>query len=105
MAVRNQVCATLTIPSGSDTSNEVIVADYAWARLYMPAALTGTEVSYESQPKEGEAYFAAPAADVTTFVASGYDKVPDVPMGGYSLRIVSDDTEDADREFQIVLNT
>jgi len=106
---RSQVNMPLTFAAEADAATqEIITANYAFARLKMGPAFTGTNILIEAKSYETDDFETATDTSGTAlsvaFVADQKIPIPDAAMGYYSIRLVSDGTEAAIRTMHITLN-
>lgn len=95
--------ATLTILDTTTTSNAINLFERSLVALQMPAAFTGTSLTFESCVTEGGTYLQVTKgsdglAYTVTVAASKYVTIPVADLVGISfLKVVSSGAEAADR--------
>ena len=95
-----------TIPSGSDTSNEVDLKGGVFLMLDFPATLTGTtftpQIKVNGASSFKDVFNSADDTQITFDKVAGCKRLSDGLFPSGKLRIVSDQTEAAERVFYAI---
>lgn len=98
---------TFTISASGTQSESIHTGGAAFASLEVPAAITGATFTIEGRHATDGTWRAITASDGTavtiTLAASKLVRFPDAAFPAQQLRIVSDQTEAAERTFTIYL--
>ena len=109
---RKAVSVSFTIASAATTSEAIDMRGVTHARLWKPATMTGNAITFTGASTSGGTHVAlddetgtALALDPTSTSAAECFRLPDAIFPLAELKIVSDETEGAERTFTIVLQS
>lgn len=100
----------ITIESGETISNEVNMRGMTLCGLYMPAAFTGTTITFQASDQSNGTFVAAydvSGSQITATVsASKYIKLDPSDFAGIQhIKLVSGSAEGADREIKLAIRS
>lgn len=106
---RSERGRVVTIAASGTQSVEIKAAGMAFASIDTPSALTGSEFSIESKNKDSDSWRAITTskgeAVTVTLNTDSSVRMPDAAFPRKYLRLVSDATEAAEREFTIYMHS